>query len=81
MLEEFYEQMQHVAVSATTGQGIDRLFDALETCRAQYEELYKPEVEAKRRVCVVLCEQMGMVVCGCTYVHRYGGVAHMVVFV
>lgn len=50
MLEEFYEQIPHVAVSAATGQGMDRLVAALETCRAQYEELYKPEMEAKRKV-------------------------------
>lgn len=50
VLEEFYEQIPHVAVSAATGQGMDRLVAALETCRAQYEELYRPELEAKRKV-------------------------------
>lgn len=67
VLEEFYEQIPHVAVSAATGQGMDRLFAALETCRAQYEELYKPEMEAKRKVwcgwravvCVTGCTQAG----------------------
>lgn len=49
VLEEFYENLQHVAVSAVTGEGMAQLFEAVERCRGEYEEFYKPDLEQRAK--------------------------------
>lgn len=45
VLDEFYRNIKTVGVSAVTGQGIDSFFEALQSCRAEYFDVYKPMFE------------------------------------
>lgn len=47
MLNEFYQTIQHVSVSAVTGNGFDTLFDKLNTLKQQYYDDYIPMVKDK----------------------------------
>jgi GPN-loop GTPase len=49
MLEEFYSHLDMVAVSSTTGDGIDDFFDAVENKRQEFIRDYKPELEKRRK--------------------------------
>lgn len=42
VLEEFYENIPSVGLSAATGQGMDAFFRKLNDCRREYEEEYVP---------------------------------------
>ena len=48
VLEEFYENIPSVGVSAATGEGMDALFEAFDTCREEYEREYKPFLEERK---------------------------------
>ena len=50
VLEEFYEMLSSVSVSALTGEGIDELFAAADRCRAEYMADYKPDLDRRRAV-------------------------------
>lgn len=52
-MEEFYETLGTVSVSALTGEGIDDLFEAAQRCRADYMADYKPDLDRRRAVCPV----------------------------
>lgn len=47
-LEPFYEGLRCVGVSALTGQGMDELFQAVDSCREEYFTHYVPELEARK---------------------------------
>lgn len=49
MLEEFYSHLSMVAVSSTTGDGVDDFFEAVEAKRLEFNRDYKPELEKRRK--------------------------------
>lgn len=49
VLEEFYENLHSVGVSAMTGEGIDDFLEAVEKCRAEYDSEYLPELERRKK--------------------------------
>lgn len=48
VLEEFYENLQAVGVSAVTGEGIEDFFKAVEQCRKEYDNEYLPELQRRK---------------------------------
>lgn len=48
VLEEFYNNLRAVGVSAMTGQGMKEFFEAVEEGRKEYEKDYRPELERLR---------------------------------
>lgn len=48
MLEEFYNHLDIVGVSAMTGEGVDEFWKAVEKKKVEYETDYKPEMEKLR---------------------------------
>jgi len=57
VLEEFYENLQSVGVSAATGEGMDEFLEAAQRCRGEYYEFYLPELEKQREEAAKLEEQ------------------------
>ncbi|GIZ40542.1 hypothetical protein CKM354_000387600 [Cercospora kikuchii] len=49
VLEEFYNHLSVVGVSAMSGDGIDDFFEAVETKRQEFEKDYKPELARRRQ--------------------------------
>ncbi|PPJ53546.1 hypothetical protein CBER1_00378 [Cercospora berteroae] len=49
VLEEFYNHLSVVGVSAMSGDGIDDFFEAVETKRQEFENDYKPELARRRQ--------------------------------
>ena len=49
VLEEFYENIPHVGVSAATGKGMEELFKAIDMCREEYHTMYVPFLEERRQ--------------------------------
>jgi GPN-loop GTPase len=49
MLEEFYSHLNMVAVSSTTGDGVDAFFEAVEVKRKEFNRDYKPELDKRRK--------------------------------
>lgn len=50
VLDEFYETMKAVGVSASTGMGMDELFAAIDDCKQEYYDLYHKELEQRAQV-------------------------------
>lgn len=48
VLEEFYENLEAVGVSAVTGEGIQDFFTAVEKCRKEYDDEYLPELKRRK---------------------------------
>ncbi|KAK0289330.1 hypothetical protein LTR35_002526 [Friedmanniomyces endolithicus] len=48
VLEEFYNALSVVGVSAMTGEGVEGFFEAVEGKRGEFEREYKPELERRR---------------------------------
>lgn len=51
MLEEFYENLATVGVSAATGEGMDDFMKAVQGCAKDYEQHYLPELQRRQEVC------------------------------
>ncbi|CAL8469834.1 g9376 [Coccomyxa elongata] len=49
VLEEFYENLQSVGVSAATGEGMEEFFQKVQACRAEYEQQYLPELQRRQQ--------------------------------
>ncbi|KAF5843514.1 hypothetical protein DUNSADRAFT_14430 [Dunaliella salina] len=49
VLDEFYQNLQSVGVSAVTGEGMDDFFQAVAKGASEYEQFYVPEMEARRK--------------------------------
>jgi len=47
-LQDFYETLETVGVSASTGMGMDMLFEAIDRAAQIYEDEYAPALEAKK---------------------------------
>ena len=50
VLEEFYENLQNVGVSAVTGEGMDAFFQQVQACAEEYRQLYLPELQKRQKV-------------------------------
>lgn len=48
VLEEFYNNLRCVGVSAITGMGVDKFFEAVENAATDYDLYYKPEIDRKK---------------------------------
>ncbi|KAF2862840.1 ATP binding family protein [Piedraia hortae CBS 480.64] len=48
VLEEFYNSLSVVGVSALTGEGVEEFFQAVQEKREEFERDYKPEIEKRR---------------------------------
>lgn len=53
VLEEFYENLQSVGVSAATGEGMDEFFQKVQACRREYMEQYLPELQRRQKVSLI----------------------------
>ena len=49
VLEEFYEGLATVGVSAMTGEGMDDFFAAVASCARDYEQHYLPELQRRQQ--------------------------------
>ncbi|CAK0757030.1 GPN-loop GTPase 1 [Coccomyxa viridis] len=49
VLEEFYENLQNVGVSAVTGEGMDAFFQQVQACAEEYRQLYLPELQKRQK--------------------------------
>ena len=59
VLEEFYENLQNVGVSAVTGEGMDAFFQQVQACAEEYRQLYLPELQKRQKVCSPLAFELG----------------------
>ncbi|KAL4457380.1 hypothetical protein ABPG75_012245 [Micractinium tetrahymenae] len=48
VLEQFYQNMRSVGVSAVTGEGMEEFMAAVQQCREEYEQQYKPDLERRQ---------------------------------
>lgn len=46
-LDEFYENLDSVGVSAITGEGMEDLFKAVDKSREDYDKFYKVELDKR----------------------------------
>ena len=54
VLEEFYENLKNVGVSAATGEGMEAFFNQVQACAEEYRQLYLPELQRRQQVRVTL---------------------------
>lgn len=54
VLEEFYENLATVGVSAATGEGMDDFMKAVQGCAKDYEQHYLPELQRRQEVWLTL---------------------------
>ena len=52
VLEEFYENLKNVGVSAVTGEGMEAFFEQVQACAEEYRQLYLPELQKRQQVCI-----------------------------
>ena len=50
VLEEFYENLKNVGVSAVSGEGMDAFFEQVQACAKEYRQLYLPELQKRQQV-------------------------------
>ncbi len=65
VLEEFYEHMRSVGVSAVTGAGMPALFDAIHDAVDEYYAEYLPIVNHQKDKKVRAIIKHAMMACGC----------------
>jgi len=49
VLDEFYQNLNTVGVSAVTGEGMEMFFEAAQRCKKEYLEAYEPELLRRRK--------------------------------
>ena len=49
VLDEFYQNLRLVGVSAVTGEGMDKFYEAVQDARKEYFEEYLPEIEKRMK--------------------------------
>ena len=54
VLEEFYDNLKNVGVSAATGEGMDAFFERVQECAEEDKQLYLPELRRRQQVCTAL---------------------------
>eukprot|EP01135_Chromosphaera_perkinsii_P005045 Nk52_evm22s311 gene=Nk52_evmTU22s311 len=47
VLDEFYQNLRLVGLSAVTGEGMDKFYEAVEDARKEYNEEYLPEMQRR----------------------------------
>ena len=49
VLDEFYENLKTVGVSAITGEGMEEMFGLVDECRDEYFKSYKAELDRRAK--------------------------------
>ena len=49
VLDEFYENLKTVGVSAITGEGMEEMFGLVDECRDEYFKYYKAELDRRAK--------------------------------
>ena len=50
VLDEFYQELRSVGVSALTGEGMDDFFAGVLSCGEDYHKFYKPDLDMRKQV-------------------------------
>ena len=50
MLDEFYQELRSVGVSALTGEGMEDFFAGVLSCGEDYHKFYKPDLDMRKQV-------------------------------
>ena len=50
VLDEFYQELRSVGVSALTGEGVDDFFAGVLSCGEDYHKFYKPDLDMRKQV-------------------------------
>ena len=54
VLDEFYENLKTVGVSAITGEGMEEMFGLVDECRDEYFKYYKAELDRRAKASLLL---------------------------
>ncbi|KAL2629807.1 hypothetical protein R1flu_014493 [Riccia fluitans] len=49
VLDEFYQNLHNVGVSAVTGAGMEKFFQTVDACRVEYMENYRKELDERKK--------------------------------
>eukprot|EP00891_Asterochloris_glomerata_P007346 jgi/Astpho2/7346/Aster-01940 len=56
VLDEFYQELRSVGVSALTGEGMDDFFAGVTSCGEDYLKFYKPDLDMRKQVALGLLQ-------------------------